>query len=96
VYINNVDTTRRLTLYMVPAGNGHSIVTDHGFQVAAVAGDKPDLLRAHAIAETRTGAMVKLVAPIETVTRCTGVVLVRVTEDHDDPLLARLIRMIHG
>jgi hypothetical protein len=91
-----MDTSRRLTLYMVPAGRGHAIVTDHGESVATVDSITPDMLAAHTLAESMTKAMVKLVAPLDTVTRCTGVVLVRVTEDHDDQILSRLIRMFHG
>ncbi len=87
---------RFLTLYMVPAGNGQRIVTDHGEPVASIDSIAPNILEAHALAERETGATVKLIAPIETVTRYTGVVMKRVTEDHDDPILARLIRMIHG
>jgi hypothetical protein len=86
-----------LTLYMVPAGHGrHSIVTDHGEFVIGLNTITPDMLGAHALAERITGAEVKLVAPIETVARITGVPLVRVTEDHDDPILTRLIKLIHG
>jgi pyridoxal/pyridoxine/pyridoxamine kinase len=88
--------SRLLTLYMVPAGNGQRIVTDHGETVASIDSITPNLLEAHALVERQTGATVKLIAPIETVTRYTGVVMTRVTEDHDDPILTRLIRMIHG
>jgi hypothetical protein len=90
------DTTRRLTLYMVPNGDGQAIVTDHGEFVIGLNISAPDLLGAHALAERTTGAAVKLVTPINTVSRYGTVPLVRTTEDHDDPILARLIRMIHG
>jgi hypothetical protein len=87
---------RQLTLYMVPAGNGQRIVTDHGETVVSIDSIAPNILEAHELAERRTGAVVKLIAPIETVTRYTGLVMTRVTEDHDDTILARLIHMIHG
>jgi hypothetical protein len=90
-----MDTSRSLTLYMIPDGDNQSIVTDHGFEVATVNGRQPSIRAAHELAERRTGAMVKLVAPIETAARSTGIVMVRATEDHDDPILSRLIRMIH-
>jgi len=91
-----MDSSRRLTLYMVPVGHGQRIVTDHGETVVNIDSIAPNILEAHELAERRTGSMVKLIAPIETVTRYTGIVMTRVTEDHDDPLLTRLIRMIHG
>jgi len=87
---------RFLTLYMVPAGNGQRIVTDHGETVANIDSIAPNMLEAHALVERQTGAIVKLIAPIETVTRYTSVVMKRTTEDHDDPMLARLIKLIHG
>jgi hypothetical protein len=87
---------RQLTLYMVPAGNGSRIVTDHGETVVSIDSIAPNILEAHALAERQTGAIVKLIAPIETVTRYTTVVMKRVTEDHDDPILERLIKLIHG
>jgi hypothetical protein len=87
---------RQLTLYMVPAGNGSRIVTDHGETVASIDSIAPNILEAHELVERRTGAVVKLIAPIETVTRYTGIVMKRVTEDHDDTILNRLIHMIHG
>jgi hypothetical protein len=91
-----MDNSLRLTLYMVPAGNGQRIVTDHGETVVNIDSIAPNILEAHELAERRTGAVVKLIAPIETVTRYTGSVMKRVTEDHDDPILTRLIRLIHG
>ena len=91
---------RSLILYLVPTGRGidrgHTIVTDHGERIATIEGITPDMLAAHTLAERTTRASVKLVAPIETVSRYGGVPLVRVTEDHDDTILTRLIRMIHG
>lgn len=90
-----IDSKRSVTLYMVKRDREHAIVTDIGHVVASVDASTP-IMEAHALCESITRCMVKLVTPTQTVVRATGIVMTRGTDDHDDPILDRLIRMIRG